>query len=110
MAVAKSAPLSINWAFWALDGAVRTKVNSPSTKIRNGYLKDCECVMRLTVAQSGLGHNQKAARASRPLWGGHSFAPLRPGDFYRLWIWGMVGSSHRPFSTTPALGAPPLLI
>jgi hypothetical protein len=27
-----------------------------------------------------------------------------------LWIWGMVCLPHRPFSTTPALGAPPLLI
>jgi hypothetical protein len=28
----------------------------------------------------------------------------------QLWIWGMVCSPNQPFSTTPALGAPPLLI
>jgi hypothetical protein len=28
----------------------------------------------------------------------------------RVWIWGSVRLPHQPFSTTPALGAPPLLI
>ena len=34
----------------------------------------------------------------------------RVWDFNRLWIWGIVCSPHQPFSTTPALGEPPLLI
>jgi hypothetical protein len=37
-------------------------------------------------------------------------ASLRVCDFNRLWIWGIVCSRPQPFSTTPALGAPPLLI
>jgi hypothetical protein len=58
------------------------------------------------VASSTVQHHPGARSATPPR--------LRRGVHWLpacwVWIWGMGWLPHRPFSTTPALGAPPLLV
>jgi hypothetical protein len=73
--------------------------------------------VRLPVGVSGAGSGPNAVRPYvarggevwRIIWASPRFG-LRPCDFNQLGTWGLVCSPLQSSSTTPSLGAPPLLI